>query len=1437
MKFLLNKTLLFILISIFSIISFFSSRPLLATEKSCQNGHCTEKLIDRLEDFTILYQDKCDQSKKASQIKNELADTLTEECWKLLTEINHLEKKLQDQKTILEQKLECNNGSCKEDKGQSPLISQTFTQSHEENLSCSEKQKQTIKKECPNDVSCAFVASATSIGGYVAEILVPEKMKPKNCNLADDNCTHQIITGFIKAVMSFFGGTWDLIKLAGNKFWSWVSGPEAHSSTSQLALAKASEDPGVFKMLTDDFSGTMSKITQALVSSLKEWLKNDIFCQKWSGVPHLGECLQPTKSFDCMSCKTMINGACAISGTILSEVVPAFLTGGLVTAAKYGAGGAAKISKLFKVSNSSIKTIKNSKLAKFANSTATKIDNAISSSKIINTGKKGLEQILKNLTQYLSSPARKFYLESYSKFKKLSKTGPVELVLTQSGKVLSFGAKGAKGIFNVVIYPFENPLTIMAYKSGERSFDKLIKLTRPQLASPTLLTSAIMKSTENAELLLTKIEEARHLNKTDEVLKYQEELHQLLISLRKETLTKVLSQQEIDFEEIILRIYPELNYGSLGQKLGENTILNAEKELFYILSSLSEGKYKEDILKRYFSHVSQNPFREKVVSKGNITHQKILENSKLSDKDRWVESLKLIGRKQITEDEKNKLYDALQKAHLYAPENGVFEYSWRELRAKHKILLDGGFTEDEANLLIRSGLAGRPPVRELIKPGDTLFHGFASDILDQKYLDKRDKLDHLLKQKYSNHQEIIDNLESLYFIDYSHSSNKLKNILSNNNTIDNAELSIRYETRAFENFKKTREYLLNERPEMNKQTLLEIHKRMMEGGVEGVRSEWLGAIRDGNWYGNVPYQYPLDEITIKEILENPYLTWRGQKNVDGKFWGEIHYPNLDYIRKEGLDLIRNRNPKLVKDIEDYQNLPKKMLEKETELKLLSVDDKAGAKGFALKNEIYTLKQRHTKLASMSLKLNQQLVEAMVDDLMDWFNRQRALIGEIDSPEKLDQFTDLVAKFQRDLVSIHPLANGNGRSTREFALSYALMREGFPPPRILDPNADMYTSLDDWKKMIKHGILSSDYLVDDLIERLNFGLPVENSLDLITPFSRPPVALGLKGQKGVNTIEGVEYIDPRFYREVLKREFNQNPSFVKELESEPVKTWDKIHNRIREIFSKNNIYYNHPKHGIERVALNFVDDDFKLLFGKNSYQNKELFDFKMKNWYSEDITWRGLASNQVEKSEADIIKMFQEFTEHNASNAVLRKISRINVSDEIRKAALEDFEKFNQDVFGDGLVQMAKDHSETGPLYRTSYGYSTSKNREVGKAFAMGAMVVADYGAHRAPELQALLKSRVLVGARRANKDVDLGRLKQVREDFSYKYGRQQEVMGIGATEPDAISIVQTIDAKGEVVLSYLRNPDNPSEVFVIKGDIDPNTRPRADQIEKVVRLK
>ncbi len=1452
----MKKILTLNLAFIFLVTSLSSSFA--GTKKStCENGECLPALVEKLENLGAIYQKQCLPKKiKDSQVEAwHEKNGFSEECWKYITEINNLEEQLSHYQNILESKLGCANGDCTRSSAADEFNSQLNSISKvEKELSCTAEKKAAVSKQCPADMNCALMSTALAGGGYIAEMMIPKNWKPKGCNLGDDSCMAQLATGFLKQAFTFFESVWGLLKIAGKKtrqaaknFWNWVTDAEDHSSTSQLALSKASEDPGVFDMLVKDFPGTMKKIWQGLVASLKEWLKTDIFCQKWSGAPHLSKCLVATETLDCMPCKTMVNGLCAISGAIIAEVVPAFFTGGLTTAAKYGAQGAVKIAKLFKVSNATIKTLKASRLAKNIVKISSKADEVLKVSKGLRATKYGLEAAMAAVKTYMLSPTRKILKSSLGSLISLAKKGTAYVAVTPAGKVLIFSAKALKTTGKIILYPIDNPMLTASYKLGQRSFDKIFKLGAPKLAATAGVSAKIVKAIPEVENSLVKLEAARIAPKTEASVLTNLELESYAKILpHRQSLLKEALDEGDDLKDIIKNLYPELEYSSLAKTVGAKKVLAAEKELLLEISQLADGPIKESFSKKFHLKIAQDANRRKIIPSSH-SYDKVIANSKLPQEKRFQEAMIQIKREPANELEKIKLARSLEEAHLFAPDNGVFEYSWRELREKYRILTEGGFTPDEADELIRVGLAGRPPVRELIKPGKTLFSGFAEDILDGDYLSRRELLFKLVKQntpntgnklvrlitKNNDAQKIIDNFESLNFIDYQHSVPELENILSGSQVLKTAPMAERYEKLAFENFKKSRAYLLKNKPDLNKETLLSIHKKMLKGGVENAKDSQLGIIRDGHWFGNVPSSKPISLEIKNEIAKNPYLTWMESGELRGEnFHGKILYPNSQHVRKEALDLIREKNEKLVLQIEEYQNLTK-----EISLRKAKIAGRANSPQIVAEKEaIQALVNRHTELDNIRLKMTHELVDSLVDQLMEWFTRERTLIGEINTPEKLDEFVNLLAKFQRDLVSIHPLANGNGRSSREF-MNYALMKEGFPPARVIDPNADIYRSLEDWQTIIKHGILASDFLMDDLIERVKFGLPIENSVELITPYSRPPVKMRLIGEKKVPHMEGVEYIDPRLYREIVKRTLAQEPVLRRELTTNPLEAWDKIHVKANEVFSKNNIYYNHAKHGIGRVEIGYVDDDFKLLYGKSSYDNQELFDFKMKTWYSDDINWRGLASKHSEKSEAEIVDMFKELNSHMASNAVLKKIRGSATPATIKKAALEDFDKLNEDIFGDGLVKMAKDHSETGPMYGISYGYSTSKSRDVGKAFAMGAMVVGKYGEHKLPELQALLKSRVLVGARKSMKDVDLGRLKQLRPEFSYKYGRQQEVMGVGASDPDAIKIIQTIDAEGEVILTYLRNPEKADEIWVIKGEIEPNAIPEKNQIERTITLK
>src|SRR5690606_32800413 len=107
-------------------------------------------------------------------------------------------------------------------------------------------------------------------------------------------------------------------------------------------------------------------------------------------------------------------GLCTVTGTIVAEIVPAFLTGGLITAVKHGVNGASKISKLFKVSNAGLKTVQKSKVGKLAVQSSNKLDDTLKVSKSLQAAKVAVQASLSAINKYLLSPTRKLLKTSFS---------------------------------------------------------------------------------------------------------------------------------------------------------------------------------------------------------------------------------------------------------------------------------------------------------------------------------------------------------------------------------------------------------------------------------------------------------------------------------------------------------------------------------------------------------------------------------------------------------------------------------------------------------------------------------------------------------------------------------------------------------------------------------------------------------------------------------------------------------------------------------------------------------------------------------------------------------------------------------------------------------------------------------------------------------------
>lgn len=601
-----------------------------AKKSSCENGECIPRLVDRLEDLGKLYKREC----LPKGIKNQNVDDyikkngLSEQCWRYLTEVNHLEKELLSHQNRLEARLGCEGKNCKLSSPGESLNSQLANISRvKQKLSCTETKKRQIRNSCGSDMNCVLLSSALGVGGYLAQMLVPQKARPKNCHLGKDSCVTNLATGFLKSAFTFFKGAWDLLKMAGRKvkqqmgkFWNWVRGAEKHSSTSQLAMAKASKDPGVFRTILKDFPGTMKKIWAAFVGAINDWLKNKVFCQKWSGTPQFSRCLEPTESFDCIPCKTMVTGLCTVTGTIVAEIVPAFLSGGLITAVKHGVNGASKISRLFKVSNASMKTMQRSRIGKVALQTSNKLDDSLKISKGLQAAKVAVQASLNAISKYLLSPTRKLLKTSFSFLSNSVKKSHIYIAESPAGKVLNFTGTTAKTGLKVILYPIDNPMTVLAYKAGVRSFERVVKLGSPKLGSKTFITSSAIQKNAQLEGVLARLEMAKMPNRPDpqEILKLEEELLSKISGDRTDILKGALLDEDTQFSDIVSHLYPELQYGSLARKLPPEKVLAAEKEFFLEIQRLPNGPKKELWLDKLKKHVSYGESRNKIV--GNSRH-------------------------------------------------------------------------------------------------------------------------------------------------------------------------------------------------------------------------------------------------------------------------------------------------------------------------------------------------------------------------------------------------------------------------------------------------------------------------------------------------------------------------------------------------------------------------------------------------------------------------------------------------------------------------------------------------------------------------------------------------------------------------------------------------------------------------------------------------
>lgn len=672
--------------SVLAFIIFFSSTaPAFASD-----AQKTDQLILKLDTLSKNFEKNCISQKITDVEKYLKSYGLSESCWMMITEINELERQLASLHPQLQNKVNCSDCVVLA----TPTIDLPTLPVTEVPI-CSEADRKKIAQSCPTDLACTLVSTTLALPGSGSWIISPEKlfpagMSPKNCT-PGDSCTNQIVTAFYNSILSFFSSAWDLLKLAGGfakdqlgDFWKWVTSAEDSSSAAQLALAQASEDESLFRMLKDDFTGTLGRIFQGLMSGMKEWLKNDILCEKWSGTPHRSTCQVPNKAFDCVSCKSLVNGMCAISGIFISEILPAFITGGLTTAAKHGAGAAGRLLKsTFKISDKSIKAIKNSKTLNSSLGLMAKADKVVKTS-----------AVLAKINQYFISPARKVAKVAFNVLSVIVRNSKAYMAETAKGRYIVFAQDGLKMAGKVALYPIENNMSILAFKLGQRSFDKALKLAAPSLTNKTSVALEVTAHIPKLDSLLTKIEIAQI--KKQKTLSMELEQVKLLNGKRVSLTQKALATKEPSFSEIVRIIYPELNYGELAKNSTKADLLLREKELYQALNKIPNAELKKSMLHKYQKVIVESQQR-KALLKDHPNYKEIVDNANLSLITRGARGVSLLGKTPLNHAQRIKLEAGIRSASVA---------TWDK---KKTILLNSGFTEKEAKKLMDYGLVGLPP--------------------------------------------------------------------------------------------------------------------------------------------------------------------------------------------------------------------------------------------------------------------------------------------------------------------------------------------------------------------------------------------------------------------------------------------------------------------------------------------------------------------------------------------------------------------------------------------------------------------------------------------------------------------------------------------------------------------------------------------------------
>lgn len=212
-------------------------------------------------------------------------------------------------------------------------------------MQCTEKDREDVLAACAPDLSCNLARSVATAVDKVAPSFVSNRVRDgielslSGSGISDSSscmdseqsdCLTEVVTSFVANIVGTYNTLKDVAATVGRSIWGLKDylfkksddlHQAANSTTSEIS--KFIDSPWLY--IKDKFMG--------MKNAVDNWIKSEVFCQKWDGAPHIGTCVEPLESYGCLNCNDGLNAFCAGAGLFASEAVIAIGTAGTLTAA------------------------------------------------------------------------------------------------------------------------------------------------------------------------------------------------------------------------------------------------------------------------------------------------------------------------------------------------------------------------------------------------------------------------------------------------------------------------------------------------------------------------------------------------------------------------------------------------------------------------------------------------------------------------------------------------------------------------------------------------------------------------------------------------------------------------------------------------------------------------------------------------------------------------------------------------------------------------------------------------------------------------------------------------------------------------------------------------------------------------------------------------